>query len=275
MAGLGQAMEKILEIRDLCVEVDGKRIIDGLSLNVEKGKLHAVMGPNGSGKSTLAMALAGHPKYKITSGDVIFKGRSVKGLAPDELARNGLFLAFQYPVAIPGVSIASFLRLAYLQKNGIDPSHSNGPANQEADSKTQVSVRDFLKKLKECLARLGLDQSFMSRSVNDGFSGGEKKRVEILQMSLLEPEFAILDETDSGLDIDALRVVSDGINLMRNSERGFLVITHYQRILNYLKPDVVHVLINGKILASAGPEFALELEKNGYEWAKEKFAPVA
>ncbi|MBI4242825.1 MAG: Fe-S cluster assembly ATPase SufC [Planctomycetes bacterium] len=270
-------MGALLEIKDLFVEIDGKRILNGLTLSVNKGELHAIMGPNGSGKSTLASALLGHPKYKITSGDVIFDGKSLKGLSSDAIARTGLFLAFQYPVAVPGVSIASFLRLAYLQRHGIDPSKSisatgQSPAQQQQQNEVvQMSVREFLKKLKAKLGELGLDQSFISRYVNDGFSGGEKKRLEILQLSVLEPGFAVLDETDSGLDIDALKVVSNGINSMRSPERGFLVITHYQRILDYLKPDVVHVLMNGKIVTSGGPEFAFELEKRGYDWAREQF----
>lgn len=241
-----------LEIKDLSVSVEGKEILKGVNLTVEKGQIHALMGPNGSGKSTLAYALMGHPQYKVVGGQVLFKGQSILELKPDERARLGLFLAFQYPVPIPGVSVANFLRLAVnaLRRNG--------------DDQKTLPVSEFRKLLKEKMLLLKVDASFASRYLNEGFSGGEKKRVEILQMAILQPEMAILDETDSGLDIDALRTVAAGVNALAGPEMGVLVITHYQRILNYIQPHFVHVMVDGRIVRSGGPELALELEQKGY-----------
>ncbi len=245
-----------LVISDLRVAVEGKEILKGISLTLNKGEVHAIMGPNGSGKSTLAYALMGHPKYEVLGGDILFKGQSILPLKPEERARLGIFLAFQYPTAVPGVSLGNFLRMA---TNSVRSGH-NG------NGKKPLSVSEFQKLLREKMEILKMDRSFSGRYVNDGFSGGEKKRAEILQMALLEPEIAILDETDSGLDIDALRIVSEGVNRLAGPEVGVLVITHYQRILNYIKPHVVHVLAHGRIVKSGGPELALELEAKGYDW---------
>jgi Fe-S cluster assembly ATP-binding protein len=247
-----------LEIKNLHVSVEGKEILKGLDLAVTQGEVHAIMGPNGSGKSTLAYTLTGHPKYVVTEGDVLLNGRSVLEMSADERARAGLFLAFQYPVSVPGVSMANFLRLAYRSVKG-------GTSQPETRREEVLSIPKFRKMMREKMAMLKMDESFATRYLNDGFSGGEKKRAEILQMAVLEPEIAILDETDSGLDIDALRVVSEGVNLLRGPNLGLLVITHYQRILNYIKPDFVHVLVDGRIVQSGGPELALELEEKGYE----------
>ncbi len=235
-------------IDNLHVSVEGKEIVKGLNLTIERGETHAIMGPNASGKSTLAHALMGHPRYEITKGKVLLKGENIVGLKPDERARRGLFLAFQYPRAIPGVSMVNFLRSALRAVRGSD-----------------VPVREFRTMLQETMELLKVDESFARRYINDGFSGGEMKRAEVLQMSILQPEMAILDETDSGLDIDALRTVAEGINALANDQRGFLVITHYQRILNYVRPDHVHVLFDGRIIKSGGPELAHELEAEGYE----------
>jgi Fe-S cluster assembly ATP-binding protein len=253
-----------LEIRDLHVNVGDQEILKGVSLTVKKGEIHALMGPNGSGKSTLAYALMGHPKYEITAGDVLFKGESVLEMEPDERSRAGMFLAFQYPVAIPGVSVANFLRTALnarlsKEENG----NGGGPKG--------ISIPQFRKMLKEKMALLEMDPSFAGRYLNEGFSGGEKKRAEILQMAMLEPEIAILDETDSGLDIDALRIVANGVNTLSGPDMGVLVITHYQRLLNYIKPHVVHVMIGGRVVESGGPELALHLEEKGYDWIREKY----
>ncbi|HLF76559.1 MAG TPA: Fe-S cluster assembly ATPase SufC [Dehalococcoidia bacterium] len=239
----------VLRIEDLTVAVEGKQIVNGLSLAVPAGEVHAIMGPNGSGKSTLANTLAGHPKYQVTSGHVFLKGEEITELAPDERARRGLFLAMQYPTAIPGVTMVNFLRAALKSVQGRD-----------------VPVREFRQRLMDALALLKMDESFARRYVNDGFSGGEKKRAEILQMSLLRPIMAVMDETDSGLDIDALRTVAEGINALRTEEMGVLLITHYQRILNYVQPDQVHVLYKGRIVRSGGGELASELEAKGYDW---------
>jgi Fe-S cluster assembly ATP-binding protein len=239
----------ILEIRDLHVAVEGKPILKGVSLTIHKGEVHALMGPNGSGKSTLSNTLMGHPNYTVTNGDILFKGESILELSPDERARRGLFLAFQYPVAISGVSVVNFLRTALKSIRG-----------------EEVPVREFRKLLKEKMALLGMDDSFAGRYVNDGFSGGEKKRHEILQMAMLQPEMAILDETDSGLDIDALRTVAEGINKLTGPNLGVLLITHYQRILNYVRPHYVHVLVDGRIVKSGGSELAEKLEAQGYDW---------
>jgi len=249
-----------LEIKDLHVSIEGKEILKGLGLTIEQGKVHAIMGPNGTGKSTLAYTLMGHPSYEVTGGEVIFKGQNVLELEPDERSRLGIFLAFQYPVAIPGVTVANFLRTALNARRRAENPEDKG-----------MPIPEFRKLLKEKMAMLKMDQNFAGRYLNDGFSGGEKKRAEILQMATLRPEIAILDETDSGLDIDALRIVSDGVNALMNKDLGVLVITHYQRLLNYIKPDYVHVMLNGKIVESGGPDLALHLEEKGYEWIREKY----
>jgi Fe-S cluster assembly ATP-binding protein len=251
-------MASQLEIKNLHVSVEGREILKGLNLTVQQGEVHAIMGPNGSGKSTLAYTLSGHPKYVVTDGDVLFKGQSILEMSPDERAREGLFLAFQYPVAVPGVSMANFLRLAYRSVKG-------NASKPETRREEVLSIPKFRRLMREKMAMLKVDESFATRYLNDGFSGGEKKRAEILQMAVLEPEIAILDETDSGLDIDALRIVSEGVNLLRGPNLGLLVITHYQRILNYIKPQFVHVLVDGVIKQSGGPELALQLEESGYE----------
>jgi Fe-S cluster assembly ATP-binding protein len=237
-------------------------ILQGIDLTVGKGEVHAIMGPNGSGKTTLAYALMGHPAYIVKGGQVIWKGRDILALSPDKRARLGLFLAFQYPTAIPGLSVASFIRSALNAKlQGIDKNPDIDPTDAV---KGGVSMRDFRNKMREKMALLRMDEGFASRYVNEGFSGGEKKRLEMLQMAVLEPEMAILDETDSGLDIDALRIVAEGVNAMLNPNLGVLLITHYQRLLNYITPDVVHVLAQGKIITSGGKELALRLEDEGY-----------
>jgi Fe-S cluster assembly ATP-binding protein len=249
-----------LEIRDLHVSIEGKEILKGLSLSVAKGTVHAIMGPNGTGKSTLAYALMGHPSYEITSGEVFFKGVNVLELEPDERSRMGIFLAFQYPVSIPGVTVANFLRTAInARRRAANPDDKGMP------------IPEFRKRMIEQMEYLKMDQAFAGRYLNEGFSGGEKKRAEILQMAMLKPEIAIMDETDSGLDIDALRIVSEGINAQRGPELGVLVITHYQRILNYIKPDFVHVMLGGRIVESGGADLALHLEEHGYEWVREKY----
>ncbi len=250
-------------IRDLHVNIGGKEILKGVNLTVRQGEVHALMGPNGTGKSTLAYTLMGHPGYSVTKGEVIFKGHNILELKADERSRLGLFLAFQYPVAIAGVSVANFLRTAI---------NSRRKALDTADK--GISVPEFRKMLKERMDLLKMDYSFASRYLNDGFSGGEKKRAEILQMAVLKPEIAILDETDSGLDIDALRIVSDGVNTLRGPEMGVLVITHYQRILNYIKPEHVHIMLDGRIVESGDAELAMNLEQHGYEWVREKYESV-
>ena len=239
-----------------------REILQGIDLTVGKGEVHAIMGPNGSGKTTLAYALMGHPAYEVTGGEVIWKGRDILALSPDKRARLGLFLAFQYPTAIPGLSVASFIRSALNAKLlGLDKDADIDPTDPVRGG---VSMRDFRAKMREKMALLRMDESFASRYVNEGFSGGEKKRLEMLQMAVLEPEMAILDETDSGLDIDALRIVAEGVNAMLNPDLGVLLITHYQRLLNHIKPDVVHVLAQGRIVKSGGRELALQLEDEGY-----------
>ena len=248
-----------LEIKNLHVSIEGKEILKGLDLTIEQGKVHAVMGPNGTGKSTLAYTLMGHPSYEVTEGEVFFKGQNILELDPDERSRLGLFLAFQYPVAIPGVTVANFLRTALNARRRAENPEDKG-----------IPIPEFRKMLKEKMAMLKVDQSFAGRYLNDGFSGGEKKRAEILQMATLQPEIAILDETDSGLDIDALRIVSDGVNSLLSKDLGVLVITHYQRLLNYIKPDFVHILLDGRIVESGDAELALHLEEKGYEWVREK-----
>jgi Fe-S cluster assembly ATP-binding protein len=237
-------------------------ILQGIDLTVGKGEVHAIMGPNGSGKTTLAYALMGHPAYIINGGEVIWKGRDILALSPDKRARLGLFLAFQYPTAIPGLSVASFIRSALNAKlQGVEKDPDIDPTDA---IKGGISMRDFRNKMREKMALLHMDEAFASRYVNDGFSGGEKKRLEMLQMAVLEPEMAILDETDSGLDIDALRIVAEGVNAMLNPDMGVLLITHYQRLLNYITPDVVHVLAQGRIVKSGGKDLALRLEDEGY-----------
>jgi Fe-S cluster assembly ATP-binding protein len=243
-----------LVIEGLRAEIDGKEILKGIDLEVSKGEVHAVMGPNGSGKSTLSYVLMGHPAYEVTAGTVTFKGIDLLELEPDERSRLGMFLAFQYPHAVPGVTVSSFLRQA------INAHRKGGPDGAD----DPISAKEFGNKFREALELLKIDRSLSSRYLNDGFSGGEKKRFEILQMAMLEPELAILDETDSGLDIDALRVVSSGVNTLAGPELGVLVITHYQRILNYIRPDHVHILMDGRIVRSGGAELALELEQSGY-----------
>jgi Fe-S cluster assembly ATP-binding protein len=239
-----------------------KEILQGIDLTVRTGEVHAIMGPNGSGKTTLAYALMGHPSYEVTGGEVIWKGRDVLALSPDKRSRLGLFLAFQYPTAIPGLSVASFIRSALNAKlQGVDKDSHVDPTDP---IKGGVSMREFRTKMREKMALLRMDEGFAARYVNEGFSGGEKKRLEMLQLAMLEPEMAILDETDSGLDIDALRIVAEGVNAMLSPEMGVLLITHYQRLLNYIKPDVVHVLAQGRIVKSGGKDLALRLEDEGY-----------
>jgi Fe-S cluster assembly ATP-binding protein len=249
-----------LEIKNLHVSVEGKEILKGLDLTVEQGKIHAIMGPNGTGKSTLAYAVMGHPSYQVTEGQVTFNDRNLLELEADERSRLGLFLAFQYPVAIPGVTVANFLRTAL-------NAHRRA-ANPEDKG---IPIPEFRKLLKAKMELLKMDSNFAGRYLNEGFSGGEKKRAEILQLATLEPEIAILDETDSGLDIDALRIVADGVNALMNQKLGVLVITHYQRLLNYIKPDYVHVMLDGRIVESGGPDLALHLEEKGYSWIREKY----
>jgi Fe-S cluster assembly ATP-binding protein len=251
-------MTSTLTIKDLRVSVEDQLILKGLNLEVKQGEIHALMGPNGSGKSTLAYALMGHPKYEVEAGEVWLKEQNILELTPDERARLGLFLAFQYPTAIPGVSMANFLRTAVNAVKG-------GEANGNGKGQTGVPVAEFRKMMIEKMELLQMDKSFARRYLNDGFSGGEKKRAEILQMAMLEPEIAILDETDSGLDIDALRIVSEGVNALAGPQMGVLVITHYQRILNYIQPDFVHVMVDGQIVASGGAEMAHQLEEEGYD----------
>ncbi len=242
-----------LEIKNLTVEVAGKKVVDGMNLVVPAGEVHAIMGPNGTGKSSLSKAIAGHPDYKILSGEVLLDGENIVGLRPDEIARKGYFLAFQYPVEIPGVSIANFIRACL---------------NARLPEGETLNPVEYYKKLYAKMDELKMDRSFTTRSVNEGFSGGEKKRCDILQMLMLDPKFAILDETDSGLDIDALKIVSEGVNSARSATRGMLLITHYHRLLDYIKPDAVHIMSGGKIVHSGGAELALELEQKGYDWIK-------
>ena len=248
------------DIRDLRASVEGKEILKGVTLAINKGEVHAVMGPNGSGKSTLSHTLMGHPGYTVDGGEVIFKGQNVLKLEVDERARLGMFLALQYPVVVPGITMSNFLRTAINAKRGYDGK----------DKSKAINVKEFRAMLKDEMSVLRMDDSFLSRYVNEGFSGGEKKRAEILQMAVLKPEIAILDETDSGLDIDSIKFVSDAVNRMRGPELGVMIITHYTRVLKYIKPDYVHVLVNGEFVRSGGPELADWLEAKGYsEWVKE------
>ncbi len=248
-----------LEIKDLHVSIDGKEILKGVNLAAKQGEIHAIMGPNGTGKSTLAYTLMGHPSYTVTQGEVLFKGQNILSLAPDERARLGVFLAFQYPVAISGVTLANVLRTAVNARRRALNKEDKG-----------MPIPEFRKMLREKMDLLKMDQSFAGRYLNEGFSGGEKKRAEILQMATLKPEIAILDETDSGLDIDALKVVSEGVNALTGPDLGVIVITHYQRLLNYIKPQFVHVMMGGRIVESGGPDLALSLEEHGYDWIREK-----
>lgn len=249
----------MLKINDLHAGIEGTEILKGIDLEVGRGEVHAIMGPNGSGKSTLAQVLSGREEYEVGSGSVSFEGQDLLELGPEERAREGLFLAFQYPVEIPGVSNTYFLKAAL---NAI----------RKHRGEDEIDAVDFLKLVREKMKMVKMDEALLHRPVNDGFSGGEKKRNEIFHMSVLEPKLAVLDETDSGLDIDALRIVSEGVNAMRSDGRSFLVITHYQRLLNYIKPDVVHVLIDGRIVRSGGRELALELEEKGYSWLEQEVA---
>jgi len=248
----------MLKIENLHAGIDGKEILKGINLEVNAGQVHAIMGPNGSGKSTMSNVLVGHPSYQVTEGKVTFKGMDLLSMSAEERSHQGLFMSFQYPVEIPGVSMTNFMRTAINEK-------------RKALGQQPLSPTDFLKLVKEKRDLVKLDAKFMNRSVNEGFSGGEKKRNEIFQMAMLEPSLSILDETDSGLDIDALRIVADGVNRLKSPETSVIVITHYQRLLDYIKPDVVHVLYKGRIIKTAGPELALELEERGYDWVIKEF----
>jgi len=251
----------MLDIKNLQVKAEGKQILKGIDLHVNAGEVHAIMGPNGSGKSTLARALAGHPEYEVTAGEVTYDGKDLLDMDPDERARDGVFMAFQYPVEIAGVNNAYFLKAAV-------------NAKRKQEGLPELDAMEFMQLIKEKSKLLDIDQSMLSRAVNEGFSGGEKKRNEIFQMALLEPRLAILDETDSGLDIDALKLVAAGVNAMRDPKRAIIVVTHYQRLLDYIVPDFVHVLSGGRIVKSGGKELALELEKKGYSWIETGAQPV-
>jgi Fe-S cluster assembly ATP-binding protein len=251
------AGEPLLDIKGLTVAVEGKQILNGLDLTVNRGEVHAIMGPNGSGKSTLANALMGHPRYTVTGGSVRFKGQDILSMTPDQRAQQGMFLAFQYPTSIPGVTMVNFLRQALKAVRGED-----------------VPVREFREKLLSTMKLLRMDEQFARRYVNEGFSGGEKKRAEVLQMGILEPDLAIMDETDSGLDIDALRTVAEGVNALMTDELGVVLITHYQRLLNYITPQFVHILYQGRIIESGGPELAVQLEEQGYDPIIAKYGPA-
>ena len=247
----------MLEVKDLHASVNGKEILKGINLSIKKGEVHAIMGPNGSGKSTLSSVLVGHPSFEVTKGSVTFDGQNLLELSPEDRSHAGLFLSFQYPVEIPGVSMVNFMRAAVNEQ-------------RKYEGKQALTASEFLKLMREKRAVVELDNKLANRSVNEGFSGGEKKRNEIFQMAMLEPKLSILDETDSGLDIDALRIVAEGVNKLKTPETSCIVITHYQRLLDYIKPDVVHVLYKGRIVKTAGPELALEIEKRGFDWIKKE-----
>lgn len=251
----------MLEIKNLHASINGKEILKGINLSVKAGEVHAIMGPNGSGKSTLSSVLVGNPAFEVTEGEVTFNGKNLLELSPEDHSCEGLFLSFQYPVEIPGVSMVNFMRAAV-------------NAHRKYNGQAPVSATEFLKLMREKRAIVELDNKLASRSVNEGFSGGEKKRNEIFQMAMLEPKLSILDETDSGLDIDALRIVASGVNKLKTANNATIVITHYQRLLDYIKPDVVHVLYNGRIVKTAGPELALELEEKGYDWIKKEMGDL-
>ena len=253
----------LFQVENLHAGIEGEEILKGVNLTINRGEIHALMGPNGSGKSTLAYIVAGHPNYEVFEGRVLYKGENVLELGADERAQLGMFLAFQYPTTIPGVSMANFLRLAVNSVKGEDDGEGG---------KKRIAPREFRKMLREKMQMLNIDESFATRYLNEGFSGGEKKRAEILQMAMLEPEFCIMDETDSGLDIDALRTVSEGVNRLYSDNMAMLLITHYQRLLNHIKPQYVHVMLEGRVVQSGGPELAEELEAKGYDWLKETAA---
>ena len=251
-----------LQIRNLHVNADDKNILKGLDLEVSKGEVHALMGPNGSGKSTLANAIMGHPALDVTDGEIVFEGDDITEASPEDRSRAGLFLAFQYPVAIPGVTVAKYLRMAL-------------NAHREARGEPQISLKDFRRQTEEAMELVNIPREFSSRYLNDGFSGGEKKRMEVLQLAMLRPRIAVLDETDSGLDIDALRVVAEGVNKFSGPDMGVLIITHYQRILHLVEPDFVHVMFDGRIVKDGGPELVTELEEKGYGWIREEVEAAA
>jgi len=253
-----------LVIKNLHVSIEDKEILKGVDLTIKQGEIHAIMGPNGTGKSTLAYTLMGHPSYTVTEGEIWFKGKNIIEQAADERSRSGIFLAFQYPVSISGVTVANFLRTAINARRRAENAEDKG-----------IPIPEFRKMLKAKMELLKMDSAFAGRYLNEGFSGGEKKRAEILQMATLKPEIAVLDETDSGLDIDALRIVAEGVNALSGPELGVLVITHYQRLLNYIKPNFVHIMLDGRIVESGGPDLALHLEEQGYDWVREKYEEVA
>ena len=263
----------VLEIRNLHAKVEDTEILKGVNLTLRSGEVHALMGPNGSGKSTLAYVIAGHPHYQVTEGDILIDGESLLAMEADERTKAGIFLAFQYPVAVPGVSVANFLRTAVSNVRGYTE-QGGSTTNHGVIGSNLMPMREFRRELNDKMKEYNVDASFARRYLNDGFSGGEQKRTEVLQMAMLAPKFAILDESDSGLDIDALRIVSDGINKLATPDRGFLMITHYQRLLNYVKPDYVSIFYGGRIVKTGGIELALQLEERGYGWVEEEFGKV-
>ncbi|MBK8798941.1 MAG: Fe-S cluster assembly ATPase SufC [Anaerolineales bacterium] len=265
----------VLEIRNLHASVEDSEILKGVNLTLRSGEIHALMGPNGSGKSTLAYVIAGHPHYTITEGDILIDGESILAMEADDRTKAGVFLAFQYPVAVPGVSVANFLRTAVSNVRGYTAQTPAVSGRGGVIGSNLMPMREFRKELTDKMKEFNVDPSFARRYLNDGFSGGEKKRTEVLQMAMLEPKFAIMDESDSGLDIDALRVVSDGINKLATTERGFLVITHYQRLLNYVKPHYVSIFFDGRVVMTGGPEVAHTLEEKGYGWVEREFGAEA